>query len=65
MRGVENTSGPLGQGHTYAVGAAIAAKFLKARFGEMMSQTIYAFISDGWSTGRNFTRCRSYYRSWD
>ena len=47
MRGVENTSGPLGQGHTYAVGAAIAAKFLKARFGEVMSQTIYAFISDG------------------
>ena len=47
MRGVENTSGPLGQGHTYAVGAAIAAKFLKARFGEVMSQTIYAYISDG------------------
>lgn len=47
MRGVENTSGPLGQGHTYAVGAAIAAKFLKARFGEMMSQTIYSYISDG------------------
>jgi len=47
MRGVENTSGPLGQGHTYAVGAAIAAKFLKARFGEVMNQTIYTFISDG------------------
>ena len=47
MRGVENTSGPLGQGHTYAVGAAIAAKFLKARFGAVMSQTIYTFISDG------------------
>ena len=46
-RGVENTSGPLGQGHTYAVGAAIAAKFLKARFGEVMNQTIYSFISDG------------------
>lgn len=46
-RGVENTSGPLGQGHTYAVGAAIAAKFLKARFNEMMPQTIYSFISDG------------------
>ena len=47
MRGIENTSGPLGQGHAYAVGAAIAAKFLKARFGEVMGQTIYAFISDG------------------
>jgi transketolase len=47
MRGVENTSGPLGQGHTYAVGAAIAAKFLKARFGDVMNQTIYAYISDG------------------
>ncbi len=47
MRGVENTSGPLGQGHTYAVGAAIAAKFLKARFGEVMNQTIYTLISDG------------------
>lgn len=46
-RGVENTSGPLGQGHTYAVGAAIAAKFLKVRFGEVMNQTIYAYISDG------------------
>ena len=46
-RGVENTSGPLGQGHTYAVGAAIAAKFLKARLGDQMNQTIYAYISDG------------------
>lgn len=46
-RGIENTSGPLGQGHTYAVGAAIAAKFLKARFGEIMGQTIYTYISDG------------------
>ena len=45
--GVENTSGPLGQGHTFAVGAAIAAKFLKARLGDVMNQTIYAFISDG------------------
>ena len=46
-RGVENTSGPLGQGHTFAVGAAIAAKFLKARLGDVMNQTIYAYISDG------------------
>ncbi len=48
MRGIENTSGPLGQGHCFAVGAAIAAKFLAARFGnEVMGQTIYAYISDG------------------
>ena len=47
-RGIENTSGPLGQGHTFAVGAAIAEKFLAARLGkEMMKHTIYAYISDG------------------
>ena len=46
-RGVENTSGPLGQGHTMAVGAAIAAKFLSARFGKWMDHKIYTFISDG------------------
>lgn len=46
-RGIENTSGPLGQGHVFAVGAAIAAKFMKARFGEVMDETIYAYISDG------------------
>jgi transketolase len=46
-RGIENTSGPLGQGHTYAVGAAIAAKFLHARFGHVVNHTIYAYISDG------------------
>ena len=47
MRGIENTSGPLGQGHTFAVGAAIAAKFLQTRLGDVMNQTIYAYISDG------------------
>jgi len=46
-RGVENTSGPLGQGHAMAVGAAIAERFLVARFGEWMSHRTYAFISDG------------------
>ena len=47
-RGIENTSGPLGQGHTYAVGAAIAAKFLQARLDkEAIDETIYAYISDG------------------
>jgi transketolase len=46
-RGVENTSGPLGQGHTMAVGAAIAERFLAARFGEWLGHSTYAFISDG------------------
>lgn len=47
-RGIENTSGPLGQGHTFAVGAAIAEKFLEARLGrEVMQHKIYAYISDG------------------
>ncbi len=46
-RGIENTSGPLGQGHTMGVGAAIAAKFLQARFGDWMNHKIYGFISDG------------------
>lgn len=46
-RGIENTSGPLGQGHAMAVGAAIAERFLCARFGEWMSHTIYTYVSDG------------------
>lgn len=46
-RGVENTSGPLGQGHTMAVGAAIAERFIAARFGESWAHKTYAFISDG------------------
>lgn len=46
-RGIENTSGPLGLGHAMAVGAAIAERFLVARFGEWMSHKIYAYISDG------------------
>ena len=49
MRGVENSSGPLGQGHTYGIGAAIAAKFLAARTGNptFNKETIYIYISDG------------------
>ena len=48
-RGIENTSGPLGQGHVFAVGAAIAAKFLAAHTGNptFSKETIYAYISDG------------------
>lgn len=47
MRGVENTSGPLGQGHAMALGAAIAERFMVARFGEWMAHKTYAYISDG------------------
>ena len=47
-RGIENTSGPLGQGHTFAAGAAVAEKFLEARLGhEVMQHKVYAYISDG------------------
>ena len=48
-RGIENTSGPLGQGHVYAVGAAMAAKFLAERTGNptFAKETIYTYISDG------------------
>ncbi len=47
LRGVENTSGPLGQGHAMAIGAAIAERFLAQRFGEWMKHKTYTFISDG------------------
>lgn len=46
-RGIENTSGPLGQGHAMALGAAIAERFMVARFGEWMAHKTFAFISDG------------------
>ncbi len=48
-RGIENSSGPLGQGHAYAVGAAIAAKFLYAKTGNPTfgKETVYTYISDG------------------
>ena len=45
--GVENTSGPLGQGHVFGVGAAIAERFLAARFGEWLSHKTWVYISDG------------------
>ncbi len=48
VRGIENSSGPLGQGHAIAAGAAVAEKFLEARLGKtMMKHTVYAYISDG------------------
>ena len=47
MHGIENTSGPLGQGHAMALGAAIAERFMVARFGDWMAHKTYAYISDG------------------
>ena len=47
MHGIENTSGPLGQGHAMALGAAITERFMVARFGEWMAHKTYAYISDG------------------
>ena len=44
---IENTLGPLGQGHAMALGAAIAERFLAARFGEWTAHKTYAYISDG------------------
>ncbi len=46
-RGIENTSGPLGQGHVMALGAAIAERFLRARFGDWMEHKTVGYISDG------------------
>ncbi len=46
-RGIENTSGPLGLGHAFGAGAAVAERFLAARFGEWMSHYTYLYISDG------------------
>lgn len=47
LRGIENTSGPLGQGHAMALGAAIAERFIASRFGEWTAHKTYAYISDG------------------
>lgn len=46
-RGIENTSGPLGLGHAFGAGAAIAERFLADRFGEWLSHYTYVYISDG------------------
>ncbi len=47
LRGIENTSGPLGQGHALGIGAAIAERFMASRFGEIMMHKTYVYISDG------------------
>ena len=56
MRGIENTSGPLGQGHTMAVGAAIAERFLVASFGGLFDHKIFIYLRRRY-TGGDFTGC--------
>lgn len=46
-RGVENSSGPLGQGHVMGIGAAIAERFMVAQFGDVVAHKTYCFVSDG------------------
>jgi len=46
-RGIENTSGPLGLGHAFGIGSAIAERFLAARFGQTVEHKTYIYISDG------------------
>src|SRR4029077_14176262 len=45
--GVETTTGPLGQGAGTAVGMAIAAKHLEARYGAIAGFRVFAIVSDG------------------
>jgi len=46
--GVESTTGPLGQGTANAVGIALSAKMLQARYNEMLfDYKVYALVSDG------------------
>ena len=47
QHGIENTSGPLGIGHTLGIGAAMAERFLTTRFGDWMAHKTYLYISDG------------------
>ena len=46
-RGVETTTGPLGQGLATAVGMALAERMLNAEFGEVVDHRTYVLCSDG------------------
>ena len=61
-RGVENTSGPLGQGHVMAIGAAIAERFMVQRFWRMDGSQNLRIYFRWWCSGRDFTRWRTYCR---
>jgi len=46
-RGIENTSGPLGLGHAFGAGSAVAERFIRARYGDWTEHMTYIYISDG------------------
>ena len=46
-KGVETTTGPLGQGISTAVGMALAERMLDARFGDVVDHYTYVIASDG------------------
>jgi transketolase len=47
-RGIETTTGPLGQGFATAVGMAVAERHLRAVFGpDLVDHRTFAFVSDG------------------
>lgn len=45
--GIENTSGPLGLGHGFALGSAIAERVMVQRFGDLFAHKTVVLISDG------------------
>lgn len=47
LRGLENTSGPLGQGHVMGAGAAIAERVISDRFGSWTDHKTVCYITDG------------------
>lgn len=48
LKGIETTTGPLGQGVSNAVGMAIAEKMMEARFGEdLVNHKVYCMVGDG------------------
>ncbi len=48
LKGIETTTGPLGQGIANAVGMAIAEKMMNARYGDdLVNHKIYCMVGDG------------------
>jgi len=47
LRGIENTSGPLGLGHALSLGSAIAERILVNRFGKVFEHKTICLLSDG------------------